>query len=314
MSEQSGLNQHWERQTLQKLLLEHLIEKKRARRWGIFFKSLIIGFIILGIWSVFFKKDIAQPAITAQAHTALIDIYGEISAEQFSNADDIRDALRLAFKNRHVRGIVLRINSPGGSPVQARQIYDEIRSLRTEYPEIPLYATIEELGTSAAYLIASAADNIYADKTSLIGSIGVRIDSFGFVEGMKKIGIERRLYTAGKNKDILDPFLPRDPQDDAFIEGQLKLVHQVFIENVRQGRGNRLKENPDIFSGLFWVGEEALNLGLIDGYGDADYVARSVIKAEQIVDYTPSQNLIERIVQRIGASFAVALIRNVHWH
>ncbi len=297
---------HWEQQTLRQVLLEHIIEQRRARRWSLFFKLLVLG-VIAALFFGLFNKDLPQPTIASQAHTALIDVEGEIGAEEEANADNIRDALKTAFENKQVKGIVLRINSPGGSPVQARQIYSEIRALKSKNPTLKIYAAIEDIGTSAAYLIASATDAIYSDKTSLVGSIGAKIDSFGFVEAMNKIGVERRLYTAGKYKGILDPFTPRIPEEDAFIRAQLNTVHTAFIENVKEGRGTRLREDPELFSGLFWSGEQALGLGLIDGYGDAQFIAREIIKVENLVDYTPTLNLLDRIARRVGASIGFAL-------
>jgi protease-4 len=299
----------WERQTIQKVLLEHIREQRRARRWGIFFKLMffvLAVFIFSWLYTGSQSKDIPQP-LTGKAHTALINIRGEIMDEQDASAENIRDALKAVFENKHVKAVVLRINSPGGSPVQSRQIWDEIMRYKAKYPGIKIYAAIEEMGTSAAYLIATAADEIYADKTSLVGSIGVRLDSFGFVDAIHKIGVERRLYAAGKHKGLLDPFLPSNPEDDAFINEQLKIVHQAFIENVRQGRGARLKETPDIFSGLFWTGEQAIQLGLIDAFGDASYIAREIVKAD-LVDYTPSTGLLDRLANRIGASAAKAIL------
>ncbi len=302
-------NSQWERQTIQRVLLEHIREQKRARRWGIFFKLVIIAFAIY-IISLFFvggqSKDISQ-SLTTRAHTALIYIHGDIMEDQDASAENIRGALKTVYENKYVKALVLRINSPGGSPVQSRQIYDDIMRYKAKYPGIKVYAAIEDMGTSAAYLIASAADEIYADKTSLVGSIGVRMDSFGFVDAIQKLGIERRLYAAGKHKGLLDPFLPRNPEDDAFIMEQLKIVHQAFIENVRQGRGDRLKETPDIFSGLFWTGDQALQLGLIDAYGDASYIAREIVKAD-LVDYTPSTGFLDRLANRIGASAAKTIL------
>lgn len=302
-------NNQWERQTIQKVLLEHIREQKRARRWGIFFKLMFFVFAIFLISILYTSsqtKDIPQP-LTSKAHTALINVRGEIAEEQDASAENIRAALKAAFDNKHVKAVVLRINSPGGTPVQSRQIFDDIMRYKAKYPGVKIYAAIEEMGTSAAYLVASAADEIYADKTSLVGSIGVRLDSFGFVDAIHKIGVERRLYSAGKHKGLLDPFLPRNPEDDAFIDEQLKIVHQAFIENVRQGRGDRLKETPDIFSGLFWTGEQALKLGLIDAYGDASYIAREIVKAD-LVDYTPSTGFLDRLANRIGASAAKTLL------
>lgn len=298
-----------EQKILQTVLLEHITEQRRARRWSIFFKLIFVGLFVF-LFSSFYNRDLPQPVSLAQPHTAVIDIYGEIAAEEAANADDIRDALKAAFTSKQVKGVVLRINSPGGSPVQSRQIFSEIRNLKKQYPHTKIYAAIEDLGTSAAYLIAAAVDNIYADKTSIVGSIGVKIDSFGYVDGMKKIGVERRLYTAGKYKGILDPFSPRNPEEEAFINEQLKTVHLAFIENVREGRGNRLRENPDIFSGLFWSGQQALSLGLIDGFGDAQFIAKELIKFENLVDYTPNPTLLDKLSRRIGASVGQALSLN----
>lgn len=297
----SGNGTQWERQTVQKILLEHITEQRRARRWGIFFKLMIL-ILIAGVLYSSFKKDLTQPVITTKDHTALIDIKGEIGVDFHANADNIRSALQSAFKNKNVKGIVLRINSPGGSPVQARQVFDEIRLLQTLHPNVRVYAAIEDMGTSAAYLIASATDSIYADKTSLVGSIGVRLASFGFVGAMEKVGVERRLYTAGNRKEMLDPFLPRKPEDEVFLQKQLDIIHQAFIQNVKEGRGARLRETPELFSGLFWCGEEALPLGLIDGYGDAYYVAQHIVQAEELVDYTAGTNLWDRLSHRLGSS------------
>lgn len=301
---------HWERQTIQKLLLEHVVEQRRARRWNLFFKILVV-MVIAYFLIVTINKELPQPVMLNQAHTALIDINGEIDASQQNNADNIRDSLKSAFENKNVKGVIIRINSPGGSPVQSRHIFDEIWAYRLKYPKTKVYATIEEIGTSAAYLVACASDAIYADQTSLVGSIGVKIDSFGFVDAMHKFGVERRLYTAGKFKGSLDPFSPRNPAEDVFITHQLDLVHKAFINNVRQGRGDRLKEaeNPDIFSGQFWVGEDALKLGLIDGFGDAYFVAREIIKAPNLVDYSPSSTIFDRLANRLGASVAQSLRR-----
>lgn len=298
-----------EQKILQTVLLEHVKEQRRARRWSIFFKLVLLSILLLAFASIY-NRELPQPVVTSLPHTAVIDIYGEITAEEPANADDIRDVLKAAFESKHVKGVILRINSPGGSPVQARQIYAEIRNLRQRHPHIKIYAAIEDLGTSAAYLIAAAADGIYADKTSLVGSIGVKIDSFGFVDGMQKIGVERRLYTAGKYKGILDPFSPRKPEEEAFINEQLRTVHMAFIQNVREGRGNRLRETPDLFSGLFWSGEQALRLGLIDGFGDAQTIAKEIIKVENLVDYSPNANLLDRLARRIGASVGQALSSN----
>lgn len=307
---QTSQSSHWERQTIQKILMEHIYEQRRSRRWGIFFKICVLV-IVLGFLYALLSSELPQPSLTSTPHTAFIDIYGEINGSegQSNLADDVRSSLKSAFENKQAKGIILRINSPGGSPVPARAIYNDIFAFRDKYPNKKVYAVIEDMGTSAAYLIASAADAIYADQTSLVGSIGVKIDSFGFVDAMKKFGVERRLYIAGKYKGALDPFLPRNPVEDAFVDRQLQLVHESFIDNVKQGRGDRLKvnENPDLFTGQFWVGDDALNLGLIDGFGDAYYVAAEIVKAPEMVDYTPTTTILDRLANRLGASFGTAL-------
>ncbi len=307
---ESGNGTQWERQTIQNVLLEHIKEQRRARRWGIFFKLVLI-LLVLGFFIGSFKTELGQPTVTtAKDHTALIDIKGEIGSDHNASADNIRKSLLLAFQNKHVKGVVLRINSPGGSPVQARQVFDLVRALRVARPEVKIYAAIEDLGTSAAYLIACAAESIYTDKTSLVGSIGVRLDSFGFVDAMQKVGVERRLYTGGSHKGILDPFLPRNPEDEQFIDKQLKMVHQAFIQNVKDGRGARLRESPDVFSGLFWCGEDALSMGLIDGYGDVYYIAKHLVNAENLVDYTTENTLLDRLTNHLGRSIGDAISSN----
>jgi protease-4 len=304
---ESGNGSQWERQTLQKVLLEHITEQRRARRWGIFFKLALLV-VVIGFFVGSFKTDLGQPTVTmVKDHTALIDIKGEIGTDHNASADNIRKGLLSAFQNKHVKGVVLRINSPGGSPVQARQVFDLVRALRAVHPEVKIYAAIEDLGTSAAYLIACAAESIYTDKTSLVGSIGVRLDSFGFVDAMQKVGVERRLYTGGSHKGILDPFLPRNPADEQFIDKQLAMVHQAFIQNVKDGRGARLHESPDVFSGLFWCGEDALSMGLIDGYGDVYYIAKHIVQAENLVDYTSENTLLDRLTNHLGSSIGQAL-------
>lgn len=305
---------HWERQTLQKILLEHLYEQRRARRWGIFFKITFIIFVILFLLYAagILTKDVTQPVI-ATDHTALIDITGEISEDNTAaSSDQVRASLKSAFENKHAKAVILRINSPGGNPVQARHIYDHINYFKKKYQNTKVYAVIEDTGTSAAYLIACAADAIYCDKTSIVGSIGVKIDSFGFVDAMQKLGIERRLYTAGKFKGALDQFSPRNPEEDAFVESQLAMVHRAFIDNVRQGRGDRLKETSDMFSGQFWTGEDALNLGLVDGFADAYQVAREIVKVDELVDYSPASTLLDRLANKLGAAVTETFMK-IRW-
>lgn len=304
MSQENTQN-HWEGEVIQKVLLEHINEQRRARRWGIFFKLLVIAFVIILFASFSSKKDAPPPVTIARHHTALIDVYGEIDANEQANADDIRQALRSAFENKLVKGVVIRINSPGGSAVQARQVYDEIKVLRQKHQNTKIYAAIEDVGTSAAYLIACATDEIYSDKTSFVGSIGAKIDSFGFVEAMQKIGVERRIYSSGQFKNILDPYSQSSPEETAFVISQVESAHRAFIENVIEGRGNRIDPNDtSLFSGLFWSGDNALKLGLIDGFGDTYFIARELLKTENIVDYTPRISFFDKIARRVGASIA----------
>jgi protease-4 len=267
---------------------------------------IFIVLIAIITYSLMHQEN-ADPVLASKPHTASIKVFGEITHNDPASRENIRAALKKAFEHDHVKAIVLRINSPGGSPVQSRQIYDDIRYFKEKYPDIKIYAAIEDMGTSAAYLIAAATDAIYADKTSLVGSIGVKIDSFGAVEGIHKLGIERRLYTAGKYKAILDPFSPQNAEETAFIESQLKSVHQAFIENVKAGRGKRLSKSPDLFTGLFWCGEQALPLGLIDGFGDVHYIARELAKAPEVIDYTHSSGLWDRLSDKVGSQVAIKL-------
>jgi protease-4 len=299
---------NWERAVLEKLATAALQEQKRTRRWGIFFKSLgflylfALLFIALG-WTG--KKEAALPG----KHTALVELVGVIAADSEASAEKMASGLQDAFKDKRTQGVILRINSPGGSPVQAGQINNEIRRLREKYPSIPLYAVVEDVCASGGYYVAVAADKIFVDKASIVGSIGVLIDGFGFTGTLEKLGIERRLLAAGSNKGFLDPFSPVLPAQKEYAEKMLDDIHGQFIEVVKQGRGKRLKDNPDLFSGLVWTGQRSIELGLADAIGDADFVAREIIKAEHIVDFTPHENLFERIAQRLGAGAAQALFR-----
>ena len=292
---------NWERQTIQQLLFSNLKEQRIKRKWSILFKILGFGYIFfITALLIFGDTKITSNKEYKGFHTAVIEIDGEISKNQSANADDINQSLKNAFKHKQTKGIILKINSPGGSPVQARQVYNNILRLRKEHKDIKVYAAIEDMGTSAAYLIASAADQIYADETSLVGSIGVIIDSFGFVEALQKLGIERRVYIAGKNKAMLDPFSPRNKEQEEFIGHQLDLVHKIFIKNIvdkRVGLANKL-DDQDIFSGKFWVGQSALDLGLIDGFGDCQYIATEIIQASEIRDFTLQPSLVERLTTK----------------
>jgi protease-4 len=251
------------------------------------------------------KRDGVSPV----RHTALVEINGVIAAEHPGAADNITAGLQEAFKDKATQGVVLRINSPGGSPVQAAQINSEIRRLRTKYPNTPLYAVVDDICASGGYYVAVAADKIYVNESSIVGSIGVLMDGFGFSSVLERLGIERRLLTAGENKGFLDPFSPVEPGQIEHAQGMLNAIHQQFIKVVREGRGERLKETPDMFSGLMWTGEKSIELGLADGLGSVEYVAREVIQAEDVVDFTPRENIAERVAKRFGAAMAEALVR-----
>lgn len=301
---------NWEKQTLEKLALAAVQEQRRSRQWGIFFK--LLGFIYLFLLLFTAMGWFSRAEVpTTKMHTALVELQGIIGPNTDASADKIIDGLQAAFKDKHTKGVILRINSPGGSPVQAGRINDEIRRLRAKYPKIPLYAVVEDICASGGYYVAVAADRIYVDKASLIGSIGVLMDGFGFTGTMQKLGVERRLLTAGKNKGFLDPFSPLNPDQETYAKNMLEEIHQQFISVVRQGRGTRLKETPDTFSGLIWSGEKGVQLGLADAIGSTDYVAREVIKAEEIVDYTPQENFAERIAKKFGATMAQTFLSPV---
>ncbi|HVC49545.1 MAG TPA: signal peptide peptidase SppA [Burkholderiales bacterium] len=291
-----------ERESLEHLAASYILELRRARRWGIFFRVvtlLILVFLILVILGWIGRagtRGIGE-------HTALVQLNGEISADSPASADRIIKALDNAFEDPNSKGVILRINSPGGSPVQAGEINDEMWRLRKKYPKKPLYVVVDDMCASGGYYVAVAADKIFVNKASLVGSIGVLMDGFGFTGIMKKVGVERRLLTAGSHKGFLDPFSPMKPDEKAYAEKMLEQVHQQFIQAVRKGRGTRLHETPEMFSGLVWSGASAVKLGLADGFGSVDSVARNVIGAPSIVDYTQQQGLVERIADRIGTSF-----------
>ncbi len=289
----------WQRDVLEKLAFSALNEQKTARRWSTLFKSLAFAYVLVLILMGLGIMNNGKKSF--EAHTALIDIAGVIEAGGQVSADSVLSSLRDAYDSNATKGIILRINSPGGSPVQAGIINDEIKRLRKLHPNIPVYAVVEDICASGGYYIAAAADKIYVDKASIIGSIGVLMDGYGFTEVMKKVGVERRLMTAGENKAMLDPFSPLNPKHQALAQAMLNEVHDQFKTVVRQGRGSRLKETPEVFSGLFWSGEQSIKLGLADALGSADYVAREVIKQEAIVDFTYQDDFASRIAKRIGA-------------
>ena len=297
----------WERQTLEKVALAAIQEQRRGRNWGIFFKLLlfIYLFALLFVGMGWFGKKESSPS----KHTALVEVNGIISSNSAASAEIITTGLQEAYKDKRTQGVILRINSPGGSPVQAGHINDEIRRLRAKHPEVPVYAVIEDICASGGYYIAVAADKIYVDKASIVGSIGVLMDGFGFTGTMEKLGVERRLLSAGDNKGFLDPFSPVVETQKDHAKLMIGQIHQQFISVVRQGRGKRLKETPDMFSGLLWIGQKSIDLGLADALGSVDSVARDVIKAEDIVDFTPRENVAERLAKRIGAGMAEGIGR-----
>lgn len=290
----------WQRDLIQKLATSSLAEQRRARRWGIFFKLLTFAYLV-GI-VILYTPSIDMDAGANKRHTALVELKGVISVDSEANADNIVTGLRDAFENENTAGVILRINSPGGSPVQSGYINDEIARLRTKYPDTPFHVVISDICASGGYYVAAAADKIYADKASIVGSIGVRMDGFGFVDAMEKLGVERRLLTAGEHKGFLDPFQPVKESDVTHVKNLLADIHSQFINVVRTGRGDRLKETPELFSGFVWTGEQAIDLGLVDELGSASYVARDVIGAETIVDYTPEEDLFKKFSKKLGTA------------
>ena len=297
---------HWEREAIEKLLLADVRECRAARRWRIV-RSLL-WMLLFGalIWLLF--SDALPTSTPATPHTAMVAIKGEIADEAEASAEFVLPALRSAMEDKGAQALVLLINSPGGSPVQAGLISDEIHRLRALHKK-PVYAVVEETAASAAYYIASAADKIYVDKASIVGSIGVLINGFGFVDTLDKLGIERRLLTAGENKGFLDPFSPQSEAHKQHAQTMLEQIHRQFIDVVKKGRGERLKETPEMFSGLFWTGEQSVALGLADDFGSLDSVARDVVKAEKLVDYTNKKNLAERFAKRFGAAMGEGAVK-----
>jgi len=290
---------HWERQLLEKVAFAALHEQRAKRRWGIFFKLaglayLVTVLVLLVDWG-------GSDQLAEARHTAVIHLRGTIEAEGEASAQNINEALEAAFSDKRTAGVILRVNSPGGSPVQAGIVHDEIRRLRTKHPQIPLYAVVEDVCASGGYYVAVAADQIFVDKASIVGSIGVLMDAFGFTGAMEKLGIERRLLTAGENKGFLDPFSPQDAKQKQHAQVLLREIHEQFIDIVRRGRGERLKESPNLFSGLMWTGSQSVVLGLADGFGTVGSVARDVIKADRIVEFTVHENIAERFARRLRA-------------
>ncbi len=301
---------NWERDVLEKLVFATLKERRAQRRWGIFFKIALLCIVVFGFLSYFDINLLSGEGEALGRHTALIDIDGEIESSGSGSANAVIPALNKAYADSGSVAIVLRINSPGGSPVQAGMIVDEIGRLRKGYPHKPLYVVVDEICASGGYYIAAAADKIYVNKASIVGSIGVLMDGFGFTGLMDKVGIERRLMTAGENKGFMDPFSPQSEKHQAHSQQMLNEIHQQFIHTVRSGRGKRLKETPDMFSGLFWTGSKSIAMGLTDGLGTVDSVARDVIKAEDIVDYTQHEGLPERVLKKFGAAMGAGAFKS----
>jgi len=301
----------WERGLLEKLLISTLDEQRTARRWRNFFRFMALGafLITLGVLTDWFH--LSSYTASSTRHTAVIELNGVLEAKGQVDADAVIDGLRAAFKDPGTAGIVLRINSPGGSPVQAGLINDEIRRLRAANPSIPVYAVIEEICASGGYYVAVAADRIYVDKASLVGSIGVLMDGFGFTGTMEKAGVERRLITAGDNKGFLDPFSPMNESQRDVAKAMLATIHQQFIDTVKAVRGKRLKSNPELFSGLVWTGATSIEMGLADELGSLRSVARDVIKAEELVDFTRTESFAERLAKRAGVSAGQVISREL---
>lgn len=301
--------QTWERELLTRLAMSTLNEQRRARRWRIFF--ILLGFAYFGVFLVLLGRVGVEGGAQQGPHTAVVDVAGIIAPEAFANAENIIDSLNAAFENEDTVGVILRINSPGGSPVQAGYIYDEMVRLRGRYPHIPLYAVIEDMGASGGYYVAAGAEKIYADKASIVGSIGVRMDSFGLVEAMDKLGIERRLMTAGSNKALLDPFLPEDESARQHVQNMLDNIHQQFISAVKSQRGDRLVSSENLFSGLIWTGERSVSLGLVDALGSVNYVAREVVGEETLRDFTYKGDFFERLSQGMSVMLADVFSRSM---
>ena len=304
-NQSENANQNWERQALEHLLLENLKETRKARRWKAVFRILTL-LVFVGVILAVFDFHLPGRGMGTEKHTALVTLEGEISSSSMANALDINSSLTAAFENENSAGVVLRINSPGGSPVQAGMINDEIHRLRKLYPSKPFYVVVEDICASGGYYVAVAGDQILVDKASLVGSIGVIMEGFGFTGLMDKLGVTRRMITAGSNKGMMDPFSKENPQQVEMIKTMIDEIHQQFIAVVKAGRGDRLKETSDMFSGRVWNGEQAIKNGLVDGYGTVETVARDTFKAPDILDYTMKENFAERVAKRFGAEVGAA--------
>lgn len=305
----------WEQKLVHSLAFEAIKEQRAKRRWGIFFKLAFLAYIVV-ISILWFHPIDPNLDTSKEEHTALVEVNGVIASDSEASADKIVASLQDAFEDEKTKGIILRMNTPGGSPVQSGYINDEIYRLKEKYPDKPVYAVISDVCASGGYYIAAAADAIYADKASIVGSIGVIMNGFGFVDAMKKVGVSRRLYTAGEHKAFLDPFSPQNEIEVAHVNGMLKNIHEQFINVVKKGRGDKLNNNPDLFSGYFWTGEKAVEMGLVDKLGSSGYVAREVIGAEKIKEFSHEDDLIERFSRRLGTSISESFIsafKQINW-
>ena len=291
----------FEQSLVNELAREVLNEQRRNRRWGIFFKFLLALYLFTFL-IIYFVENTETGGFSGDKHTALIEVKGVISADTEARADYIVTGLRKAFEDKNTQGVILRINSPGGSPVQAGYVNDEIKRLREKHPDIPLYAVISDVCASGGYYIAAAADKIYANKASIVGSIGVIMAGFGFVDAIDKLGVERRLLHAGDHKGFMDPFQPINTEQEHHVQGMLEEIHQQFIDIVKDGRGERLVDDEKLFSGLIWSGEKSIELGLVDDLASASQVARDIIGAEDIVDYTRRENYLDRFAKQMGSA------------
>lgn len=302
--------EEWQADVISKLALAAVNEQRRARKWGIFFKAIFFIYLLVLFITATSSSDSPANLGKKGSHTALVEVQGVIADGADASADNIIQGLRAAFKEPKAKAVILRINSPGGSPVQAGYVYDEVKRLRKKHKEKKVYAVVTDMCASGGYYIAVAADEIYADKASIVGSIGVLMNGFGFTEAMKKMGVERRLYTAGKSKGFLDPFSDVKKSDKQHIQSLLGTIHKQFIDTVKEGRGKRLVDDEKLFTGLIWTGEESVELGLTDGLGSSSFVAREIIEAEKIIDYTPRPNYLDRFADRLGVAMAGIFERN----
>jgi protease-4 len=297
----------WQRSVIEKVALAAIAEQGKARRWGIVFKSLTFVYLTVVLAMAVYPSFKEEFGDDSKGHTAVIDIVGVIAEGKEVVAEEVIKSLRAAVKDKNTKGIILHANSPGGSPVQSAYVFDEIRRIKKEYPKIPIYSVVSDICASGCYYIVSASDKIFVNQASLIGSIGVLMDGFGFVDTMQKLGIERRLLTAGSHKGMLDAFSPPKKDDTVYMQGLIDQVHQQFITAVKTGRGKRLKDSPDIFSGLVWTGENGIKLGLADAIGDNDTVATKIIGAEKQVSFTRKDNILDKLAGKMGASFGQAI-------